>query len=80
LLTACVVVSRPSANRKEKVPRQEKVPGTAGGALSTAAFVLGSEQGLDMVGRVYGAEACAWIGDGLRQTGGFQNHVTDRAA
>jgi thiamine biosynthesis lipoprotein len=53
---------------------------TLAGALSTAAFVLGSEQGLDMVGRVYGAEACAWTGSGLRQTGGFQSHVTDRAA
>ncbi len=53
---------------------------TEAGALATAALVLGTDAGLQIIGQTHGAEGCVWSHDRTHQTKEFARHVTAEAA
>lgn len=48
---------------------------TTAGALSTAAMILGPDEGLKVIEGTYEAAGCLWCGDKIHQTRRFENHV-----
>lgn len=52
---------------------------TEAGMLSTTAFILGAEEGLDLLERSFAAEGCIWTGRGLFETRRFRNHVIEKS-
>jgi thiamine biosynthesis lipoprotein len=48
---------------------------TEAGVLSTAAFVLGPQEGLALIESHYGAEGCVWTERELMTTGGFDDYL-----
>ncbi len=53
---------------------------TEAGALSTAALILGVEEGMRLIDETYQAAGCIWCGDKLHQTRRFANHVAENEA
>ncbi|NDB77770.1 MAG: FAD:protein FMN transferase, partial [Verrucomicrobia bacterium] len=49
---------------------------TQAGILSTAAFVLGAQDGLNLISLCPGAEACIITENGRQQTRGFHAYTT----
>ena len=47
------------------------------GVLSTAAFVLGEEEGMDLIEDSFGMEGCLFMENGVRQSGGFLKYVVE---
>ncbi len=45
------------------------------GVLSTAAFVLGEEEGIKLIEGTFGAEGCFVFNNGIQQTSNFYQHV-----
>ncbi|MEM9161207.1 MAG: FAD:protein FMN transferase, partial [Verrucomicrobiota bacterium] len=45
------------------------------GVLSTAAFVLGKDEGMELIEDSFGMEGCMFMENGLRQSGGFLKYV-----
>ena len=45
------------------------------GVLSTAAFVLGEDEGMELIEDSFGMEGCLFMENGLRQSGGFMQYV-----
>jgi thiamine biosynthesis lipoprotein len=48
---------------------------TEAGILSTTAFMMGQEEGLDLLTRHFGAEGAIWTDAGVVRTPGFDRHV-----
>lgn len=50
---------------------------TEAGMLCTTAFILGAEEGMDLLERNFAAEGCIWTDRGLFETRRFRNHVIE---
>lgn len=48
---------------------------TEAGILTTAAYILGANEGVDFIQTAPQAEGCVWTDQGCHITGGFQRHV-----
>jgi len=48
---------------------------TEAGMLCTAGFILGRDEGIELISHTFGAEGCIWTAEGAAQTGGFRRHV-----
>lgn len=51
---------------------------TEAGLLATTAFILGAEQGLELLARNFSAEGCIWTEQGVFETRRFRHYVIEK--